>query len=104
VLPDFLRSNGSGMGSTQPLEYNWGAARKKKYRLRSKNLQYGRVDPLRWSRDTLYPQKLVLNSPTCGGRSVGIARRLRPRSILWPERIKLQKVKNKKCKVTPVLN
>jgi hypothetical protein len=26
---DFLRSNGSGMGSTQPREYNWGATWKK---------------------------------------------------------------------------
>jgi hypothetical protein len=25
VLPDFLRSSGSGMGSTQPREYNCGA-------------------------------------------------------------------------------
>jgi hypothetical protein len=25
VLPDFLRSSGSGTGSTQPREYNWGA-------------------------------------------------------------------------------
>jgi hypothetical protein len=32
----------------------------------------GREDPLRWPRDTLCPQKLVLNSPTSGGRSVGI--------------------------------
>jgi hypothetical protein len=29
-------------------------------------------DPLRWSRDTLYPQKLALTSPTSGGHSVGI--------------------------------
>jgi hypothetical protein len=34
--------------------------------------EYGRGDPLRWPRDTLYPQKLALTSPTCGGRSVGI--------------------------------
>jgi hypothetical protein len=34
----------------------------------------GRGDPLRWSRDTLYPQKLTLTSPTSGGRSVGIVR------------------------------
>jgi hypothetical protein len=34
----------------------------------------GRGDPLRWSRDTLYPQKLALTSPTSGGRSVGIVR------------------------------
>jgi hypothetical protein len=31
----------------------------------------GRRDPLRWPRDTLYPQKLALTSPTSGGRSIG---------------------------------
>jgi hypothetical protein len=34
--------------------------------------KYGRKDPSRWLRGTLYPQKLVLTSPTSGGRSVGI--------------------------------
>jgi hypothetical protein len=34
----------------------------------------GREDPLRWPRNTLYPQKLALTSPTSGGRSVGIVR------------------------------
>ena len=34
----------------------------------------GRGDPLRWPRDTFYPQKLALTSPTGGGRSVGIVR------------------------------
>jgi hypothetical protein len=29
---------------------------------------------LRWPRDTLYPQKLALTSPTIGGRSVDIVR------------------------------
>jgi hypothetical protein len=29
ALPDFLRSNGSEMGSAQPREYNWGATWKK---------------------------------------------------------------------------
>jgi hypothetical protein len=29
-------------------------------------------DPLRWPRDTLYPQKLALTSPTSGGSSAGI--------------------------------
>jgi hypothetical protein len=38
------------------------------------NREYGRGDPLRWPRDTLYPQKLPLTSPTSGGRSVGIVR------------------------------
>jgi hypothetical protein len=32
------------------------------------NREYGRGDPLRWPRDTLYPQKLALNSPISGGR------------------------------------
>jgi hypothetical protein len=30
-------------------------------------LKYGRRDPLRWPRDTLYPQKLALTSLTSGG-------------------------------------
>jgi hypothetical protein len=30
ALPDFLRSSGSGKGSTQPREYNRGATWKKK--------------------------------------------------------------------------
>jgi hypothetical protein len=38
------------------------------------NREYGRGDPLRWPRDILYPQKMALTSPTCGGRSVGIVR------------------------------
>jgi hypothetical protein len=32
----------------------------------------GRGDPMRWPRDTLYPQKLALTSPTSGGHLVGI--------------------------------
>jgi hypothetical protein len=36
--------------------------------------EYGRGDLLRWPRDTLYPQKLALISPICGGRSVDIVR------------------------------
>jgi hypothetical protein len=38
------------------------------------NREYGRGDPLRWPRDTLYPQKLALTSPTSCGRSVGTVR------------------------------
>jgi hypothetical protein len=34
--------------------------------------EYGRRDPSRWPRGTVYPQKLALTSPTSGGRSVGI--------------------------------
>jgi hypothetical protein len=36
--------------------------------------EYGRRNPSRWPRGTLYPQKLVLSSPTSGGLSVGIVR------------------------------
>jgi hypothetical protein len=36
--------------------------------------EYGRGDQLRGPRDTLYQLKLVLTSPTSGGRSVGIGR------------------------------
>jgi hypothetical protein len=36
--------------------------------------EYGRGDPSRWPRGTFYAQKLVLTSPTSGGRSVGIVR------------------------------
>jgi hypothetical protein len=34
----------------------------------------GRGNSLRWPRNTLYPQKLALTSPTSGGRLVGIVR------------------------------
>jgi hypothetical protein len=36
--------------------------------------EYGRRDPSRWRRGTIYPQKLALISPTSGGRSVGLVR------------------------------
>jgi hypothetical protein len=36
--------------------------------------EYGRRDPSRWPRGTLYQQTLSLTSPTSGGRSVGIVR------------------------------
>jgi hypothetical protein len=38
------------------------------------NRDYGRGDPLRLPRDTLYQLKLALTSPTGGGLSVGIVR------------------------------
>jgi hypothetical protein len=38
------------------------------------NREYGRWDPLRWPRDTLYSQNLTLTLPTSDGRSVGIVR------------------------------
>jgi hypothetical protein len=38
------------------------------------NREYGRRDPSRWPCGILCPQKLVLTSPTSGGRSVGIVR------------------------------
>jgi hypothetical protein len=38
------------------------------------NREYGRGEPLRLQRDTLYPQKLALTSPTSGSRSVDMVR------------------------------
>jgi hypothetical protein len=38
------------------------------------NQEYGRRDPSRLPRGTLYPQKLAISSLTSGGRSVGIVR------------------------------
>jgi hypothetical protein len=38
------------------------------------NRDYGRRDPSRWPRGTLYPQKLALTSPTSSGPSVCIVR------------------------------
>jgi hypothetical protein len=60
--------------TTQPREYNWGATWKKKWWLRSRNWEFGRRDPSRWQRGSLYPQKLALSSPTSDGSSVGIVR------------------------------
>jgi hypothetical protein len=38
------------------------------------NREYGRWDPSRWPRGTLYPQKVIRTSPKSGGCSVGIVR------------------------------
>jgi hypothetical protein len=38
------------------------------------NREFGRRDPSRWPRGTLYPQKLATTSARSGGRSVGIVR------------------------------
>jgi hypothetical protein len=48
------------------------------------NREYGRGHPLCWPRDTLYPQKLALTLPTCGGRSIGIARLRTKTTELYP--------------------
>jgi hypothetical protein len=89
----FLRSSGSGTGSSQPPEDNWGAISRKQ-RLRSSKPKLTTVGvSLRWPRDTLDPLKLALTSPTGGGRSVGIVRacRLKPQSLFvefWEARTK----------------
>jgi hypothetical protein len=74
ALPDYLRSSGSGTGSTQPCEYNWGATWKKSSGSCLENREYSCRNPSRWTRDTLYPQKLAIALPTSGGRSVGRVR------------------------------
>jgi hypothetical protein len=57
-LPDFLRSSGSGKGSTQPREYNEELLGRKSSGSDLENREYGHRDPSRWWRDTLYPQKV----------------------------------------------
>jgi hypothetical protein len=69
---DFVRSSGSGTGSTWPREYNRGATWKKKQRLRSKKLRI-RLWEIHCPdyMTPLCPQKLALISPTSGSHSVG---------------------------------
>jgi hypothetical protein len=53
TLPNFLRSNGSGTGSTQPHEHKWGATWKKISGSGLEKLRLTAVgDPPRWPRDT----------------------------------------------------
>jgi hypothetical protein len=66
------KSSGSGTGSTQPREHNWGATWKKSSGSCLENPEYDHRDPSRWPRGTLYPQKLAITSPTSGGHLVGI--------------------------------
>jgi hypothetical protein len=49
------------MGSTQPLEYNWGATGRKNSGSGLESIDYGRGGPLRWPRGTFYPQKVGTN-------------------------------------------
>jgi hypothetical protein len=88
ALPDFLRSGGSGTGSTQPREYNWGATWRNSSGSGLESREYGSRDPPRWPRDTFHPQKLALASPTSGGRSVDTVRsRTQPTefNLVWRE-------------------
>jgi hypothetical protein len=73
-IPDSLRSSGSGTGSTQPREHNWGTTWKKSSCSGLEIREYGHGNQSRWPRGTLYAQKLALTWPTSCGRSVGIVR------------------------------
>jgi hypothetical protein len=53
VLPDFLRSSGSGTGSTQPRELIWRESSGSGL----ENKEYGRRDPSRWPRVPLLSAK-----------------------------------------------
>jgi hypothetical protein len=75
VLPDFLRSIEPGTGSTQPSEDNWGANWKKSSGSGVEKPKLTAVGIRCADHAThLYPLKLVLTSPTSGGRSFGIVR------------------------------
>jgi hypothetical protein len=78
------KGSGSGTGSTQPREYNWGATWWKSSGSCLENREYGRRNPSRWPRCTLYPQKLAITSPTSGGRSVDVVRsRTQTMEFFW---------------------
>jgi hypothetical protein len=62
------------MGSTQPLSTTEELLGRKSSSPSLENREYGRRDPSRWPRGTLYLQKLALTKSTSGGRSVGIVR------------------------------
>jgi hypothetical protein len=73
ALPHFLRSSGSGTGSTQPREDNWGATWMKKVAASVKKDELTAVGICCAEHATLsIRKKLTLTSPTSGGRSVGI--------------------------------
>ena len=75
ALPDFLSSSGSGTGSTQPREFNWGATWIKSSGSGLENRDSTAVGNRYADHVTpLYPQKLALTSPSGGGRSVGMVR------------------------------
>jgi len=70
-----MSGSGSGTGSTQPRDVNWGATWIKKQRLRSRKQRLTAVGIRCADHVTpFYPQKLALTSPTGGGRPVGIVR------------------------------
>jgi hypothetical protein len=74
ALPDFLRSSGSGTGSTQPRDTIEELLERKSIGSDLESREYGSRDPSLGPSGTLYPQKSALTSPTSGGRSVGIVR------------------------------
>jgi hypothetical protein len=61
ALPDVLRSNGSGTGSLSLVSAIEELLEWKSSGFGLENREYGRGDPLRWPRNTLYPQKVGIN-------------------------------------------
>jgi hypothetical protein len=74
VLPDFREVVGLELGPLSLVRIIEELLERKVAAPVQKTKINGRGDSLRWARDTLYPQKLALTSPTSGGRSDGIPR------------------------------
>jgi hypothetical protein len=74
TLPDYLRTCGSGMGSPQPREDNWGARNPTILALGICCADHAKP---------LYQQKVVLISSTSGCCSVGTVRLLASGVFLW---------------------
>jgi hypothetical protein len=63
-------SSGSGTGSIQPREYNWGATWKKSSGSYLENREYGCRDPSRWQRGTIRKSWQSLRRQATVARSV----------------------------------
>jgi hypothetical protein len=74
VLKDFLKSNVSGIWSTQPPEDKWGATWMKSSGSGYETDISGRADLFRWPSDTPLPAKVGVSFSVGGGPSVGIVR------------------------------
>jgi hypothetical protein len=74
LLPDFLRNSESGTVSLSLVSTTEELPGRKSSGSGLQIREYGRRDPSRWSRCTLFTQTLALTSPTKAGRSVFIVR------------------------------
>jgi hypothetical protein len=100
ALPHFLRSSGSGTGPLSLVSTTEELLGRKRIGPGLESREYGRRDPSRWPRGTLYPQKLALTTeellerkssgPGLESREYGRRDPSRwPRDTLYPQKLAL---------------